>query len=242
MEPPDQAHRHDPDERAGTPHDAGASPLPEEDAYTAPQAARVLGLSDRRVRQMLEAGELEGERDGSGKWWIPQRAVHAALEDRGSPRVRSREQRSAPPRPDANDETSAPSQRVPGGPESVRELIQRVESLSYRLGRSEARAELTEKAESTLREERDHLARELEEERAERRRLAERLERLEGARAEPVQDRGRDEPPDAPETEEPVEEDRSAKKTDPEIEREAAETPDEEDTARRPWWLRWLGG
>jgi excisionase family DNA binding protein len=55
-----------------------------EDTYTAPQAARVLGISDRRVRQMLEAGELEGEGDSSGKWRIPQRVVHEVLKDRGS--------------------------------------------------------------------------------------------------------------------------------------------------------------
>ena len=76
-----------------TPHDAGGvSPRSKEDAYTAHQAARVLGLSDRWVRQMIEAGELEGERDALGKWWILQRAVHTALEDHVSPRsTRSRE-------------------------------------------------------------------------------------------------------------------------------------------------------
>lgn len=234
MEPPDQANRPDPDEHPNTPHDAADEPpVPGEDAYTAPQAARVLGLSDRRVRQMLEGGDLEGERDGSGKWWIPQRAVHAALEDRGSPRSRGREQRAAS-RPDTAGEAPAATQRAPGGPESVRELVQRVESLSYRLGRSEARAELTEKAESTLREDRDRLARELEEERAERRRLVERLERLEGASLAPTT------PPPAasgPTPDDPT-------KTD--IARGASEgeppSAKEEQTARRPWWLRWLGG
>ena len=117
-----------------------------------------------------------------------------------------------------------------------------MESLSYRLGRSEARAELTEKAESTLREERDRLARELEEERSERRRLAERLERLEGARAEPVEDQRRNEPTDVSEPEEASEEEPPTEEPEPEIEREATEIPDEEDTARRPWWLKWLGG
>ncbi|MDP9439874.1 MAG: hypothetical protein M3P49_14225 [Actinomycetota bacterium] len=233
MEPPDQEPRTETD--VGTPHDAAAAPLPGEDAYTAPQAARVLGLSDRRVRQMLEAGELEGERDGSGKWWIPQRAAHAALEDRGSPRVRSREQRAASPRPDAEGSASAPAQRVPGGLESVRELIQRVESLSYRLGRSEARAELTERAESTLREERDRLARELKEERAERRRLAERLERLEG-------ERGEDQEVVTTPVEIPLEDSsRSADVARP-LDEGRLEDADEEEATRRPWWLRWLGG
>ena len=189
------------------------------------------------------AGELEGERDASGKWWIPQRAVHAALEDRGSPRTRSREQRRTASRTeDAGEAPGTSPQRVPGGPESVRELVQRVEDLSYRLGRSEVRAELTERAESTLREERDRLARELEEERAERRRLAERLERLEGAREGSVEDRRRSEPLAAANPEEALEGDQPAEEPEPEIGREVVADPAKEDTARLPWWLRWLGG
>lgn len=61
-----------------------------------------------------------------------------------------------------------------------------VEDLSYRLGRSEARLDLTERTESILREERDRLLGELAEERAERRRLTERLELLTEERGEPV--------------------------------------------------------
>lgn len=45
--------------------------------------------------------------------------------------------------------------------ESVRELMTRGEDLSYRLGRSEARAASTERAESMSREERGRLLREL---------------------------------------------------------------------------------
>ncbi len=151
------------------------------DVYTAPQAARVLGISDRRVRQMIESGELEGERDTSGKWWIQQRAVHEALEERGSPRGR-RSPAQFSPSVDSAGEPPASSARTPDDRESVRELASRIEDLSYRLGRTEARAELTERAESTVREERDRLLQELEEERAERRRLAERLEHLEEER------------------------------------------------------------
>jgi hypothetical protein len=63
-------------------------------------------------------------------------------------------------------------ERLRGGSESVRELMTRG-GLSMELGPSEARLELTEQAENSLREERGRLQAELEAERAERRRLAE---------------------------------------------------------------------
>jgi hypothetical protein len=55
----------------------------EADYYTAPEAARLLGISPARVRQMLRAGELEGERgpelpEGvAGPWRVPAGAVRA---------------------------------------------------------------------------------------------------------------------------------------------------------------------
>ena len=55
-------------------------PLVEEEPYTLPEAARILRFSRRRVIQMLAAGELEGSQDPeTGRWAIPQRAVHGAL-------------------------------------------------------------------------------------------------------------------------------------------------------------------
>jgi excisionase family DNA binding protein len=54
-----------------------------EDYYTTGEAARILKVTEARVRQMLGAGELEGTRDPvSDRWRIPQRAVHARLEQR----------------------------------------------------------------------------------------------------------------------------------------------------------------
>ena len=57
-----------------------------------------------------------------------------------------------------------------------------VRDLERQLGRLEVRLKLMEWAESTAREERDRLLRDLEEERAERRRLQERLEEREHRR------------------------------------------------------------
>lgn len=108
----------------------------EEDTYTPPEAARILRLSRRRVTQMLGAGELEGTQDpGTGRWKIPQRAVHERLKDR-----------PARGRPDKDQD------RATEGSEEAADLRDRVEDLSRELGRLEGRLELTEVAESTLRE------------------------------------------------------------------------------------------
>lgn len=131
----------------------------EEDYYTPPQAARILKLTRQRVTQMLQSGEMEGKQDPeTGRWRIPQRVVHGRLKDRPARR------RGRP------DEGGA--QNEPGGSQRLTELELEVRDLSYRLGRSEAHLELTEKAESTLQAERDRLLEDLERER----RRAERLE------------------------------------------------------------------
>ena len=54
-----------------------------DDKYGVDEAARELGLSPARVRQMLRSGELEGERREEriegvpGPWKIPAQAVRA---------------------------------------------------------------------------------------------------------------------------------------------------------------------
>jgi excisionase family DNA binding protein len=129
----------------------------EQDTYTTAQAARILKVTDRGVRKMIDRGELEARQDERGRHLIPQRAVHAMLEDRRA---------------------TSPAEATVEGPESAeeaRELRERVEGLQRELGRLEGRLELTERTESTMREERERLAQLLEEERAERRRLQEEL-------------------------------------------------------------------
>jgi excisionase family DNA binding protein len=124
----------------------------EEDTYTVDEAARILRVTQHRVRQMLREGGLAGERDeASGRWSIPQRAVHAMLEER-----REREALS----------------QVAQNPVEAQEWLERVSGLERELGRLQGRLELTEVTESTLREslerERqraDRLERQLEEER-----------------------------------------------------------------------------
>ncbi len=148
------------------------------DFYTPSEAARILSrsgktVSERRVRQMLQAGEIAGERLENGRWRIPQGAVHELLEERRKDRNRESGNRDNL----AQSPQTAPDTSL-SGPESVRELLSRVESLSRELGRSEARLELTELTESSVREERDRLRLELEREREERRRLSDQLLKL----------------------------------------------------------------
>ena len=127
----------------------------EEDFYTVDEAARILKLTPGRIRQMLRAGELEGipPEEGGGRgpgrgWKIPMHAVH----DRDRPgRVEQAPQ-------------------APGAPERLSDLEVEVRELRYQLGLSRGRIEITEKAESTLREalERERERADAERERAEK--------------------------------------------------------------------------
>jgi excisionase family DNA binding protein len=49
-------------------------------SYTPAEAAHILCVSPTRVRQLLQEGELEGERDEVGHWLIPASTVHERLE------------------------------------------------------------------------------------------------------------------------------------------------------------------
>lgn len=125
------------------------------DTYTTREVAKILRVADRTVRNMCDRGELACEREESGTWRVAQHSVHAKLEE-------LREEGAV----DSPQEPLEDSERL-------RELEAEVRDLSYRLGRSEARVELTEKAESTRREERERLLADLDRERA----RADRLER-----------------------------------------------------------------
>jgi excisionase family DNA binding protein len=125
--------------------------------YTVPEAAKVLGISERRVRQIAQDGKVDGVRSDDG-WKLFRYSVHT-FRDR---RVAQEPARGA---------------REPSS--EAREWIGRVTTLERELGRLEGRLELTERAESTLREERQRLLEDLD---RERERLAQ-----EQAKAEEVQ-------------------------------------------------------
>ena len=129
--------------------------MEERDTYSASEAAKVLKLSTRRVRQLAETEEIEGTRDAEGNWRLDKASVHTFRDERrlGSSRPR--------------EATGRRSKRE--------DPWSRVTELERALGRLEgemkARAELTATTESTLRES-------LERERERADRLEERAEKL----------------------------------------------------------------
>lgn len=135
------------------------------DTYTVAQAAQILGISERRVRQLVNAGTLPAERTSTGALLLSQRAVNAERKAR-------RASGSASGRKPA--ETRKASAK-PAAPEvDVEQLASAVASaVGTRL---EGQIELTRRAESLVRQE-------LDEERAKRMHLEAQLASTETALA-----------------------------------------------------------
>jgi hypothetical protein len=74
------------------------------------EAERLLGrtdkpLSERRIRQMFQVGNLEGKKDeSSGRWYVAQHEVHRLMQER----------RQITP------------ESSPGGPENASEMLDRL--------------------------------------------------------------------------------------------------------------------
>lgn len=110
------------------------------DAYTTAEAAKVLGLSERRVRQLVADGRLPAERDAEGKITLPQAAVHAERRNRKSG-GRSNGRKAA-----AKASASAPALDADALAEQVAAVVSKA---------VEGRLEITQKAESLMRQELD---------------------------------------------------------------------------------------
>jgi Helix-turn-helix domain len=142
---------------------SAAEPVSESGWVTTEVAAEALNVSPRTVRDYIANDKLAAKPEGEGverRWLVSIDSVQAMLEARRtsgrSPRGRREGTRGG--------EVAA---NIPA------DLLLTVQELQYRLGRAEARAELTERAQSSLeeearalREERDRLRAELEEERS----------------------------------------------------------------------------
>jgi len=177
-------------------------------------AATALRRSPRRVREYIRKGMLVARTEGEGvskRWLVSINSLNEMLDEIGQGRGTRPDVRpgsAARPRGDRRgrvDEAAVVN---------ADELMETVQELQYRLGRAEARAELTAQAESTLRE-----ALERERERADRLQ-AELLEMLRKTPQEPQE---------------------AAVSASDEV-REGVVPPEQQPSQRRSWFYRFFVG
>ena len=134
-------------------------------------AAAALRRSPRRVREYIRRGLLAAKTEGEGvskRWLVAIDSLNALLNEDAYTRGTWPDVRPGSTRRRRSDRKGM-SADEPAVVDAA-ELLDTVQELHYRLGQAEARAELTEKAESTLREslEREQLRADAERERADR--------------------------------------------------------------------------
>jgi excisionase family DNA binding protein len=181
---------------------------------TTKQAAKVLGVSRRTVQSYVRRGELEAMVEGEGvekTFFVSIDSLNALRERRRNAGEGTSEVADNTSMDSSSSGLSAKAAQVIG--EDAPNLIEVVQDLQYRLGRAEAKVELTERTESTLREQLAH-----ERERANR--LEAELREARGSTPEPR---------DAAER---AVEDVSDSKT----------PSSDTEEPRRSWWQRWFGG
>jgi hypothetical protein len=150
---------------------------PDESGWvTTDVAAAALKRSPRRVREYIRRGLLVAKTEGEGvskRWLVSINSLNALLNELGKTQgARPEAWPSSKPRPHGIRRDLRADDIAAVGAD---ELLATVQQLQYRLGQAEARAELTEKTESTLREERERLLADLERERERADRLEEEL-------------------------------------------------------------------
>lgn len=140
------------------------------DTYTAAQAAQILGVSERRVRQLVTQGKLAGQRSDNGVVRVAQRAVN--------------EERKRRQKVTGGTTKRAPRAAAKAAPEpvDVGELAEKVASAVGQ--RLEGQLEITRRAESLVRQE-------LDEERARRMQVEAQLQAAQTRLAELEQERAR---------------------------------------------------
>lgn len=141
------------------------------DTYSAAQAAEIIGVSERRVRQLVAEGKLPGRRSRDGTVRIPQQAVNEERRKRKGGTTTGRVRKQAAP---------AASR---GKPESM-DVDALATAVASAVGqRIEGQLEITRRAESLIRAE-------LDEERARRMELEAKLADAERKLAEAEAKRG----------------------------------------------------
>ena len=139
-------------------------------------AAKALGVSPRTIRRFIDRGDLEGKLEEEGitrAWMVSIDSLHALRDKRNSEGHDRRE----------SAEVSAPVDRAEDTLADVlRDLAGRLEARIAEATELRTRLEITEQAESSLREERERLLADIERERSERdferQRAEEELQRL----------------------------------------------------------------
>jgi DNA repair exonuclease SbcCD ATPase subunit len=178
-------------------------------------AARAVRVSPRTIRRYIDQGKLEAKLQGEGvrrEWLVSVDSLHALRASRTT----------VEDVPDVDRDAEYADTIA----DVLREMAARLESRAEEAAELRVRLELTERAQSTLEDERRQALQELEEERglrekAEREREDLRRE-LEGLR----------EAQEAPETVEEASEGARLRSS----------TGEDQEGVRRPWWRRWFGG
>jgi predicted nucleic acid-binding Zn-ribbon protein len=96
--------------------------------YTVPETAKILDISQTRVRQLLREGSIEGMRN-ENTWEVSRQSVHT-FRDTYEPKGRAKDTETMP--------------------QDTREALDEVKALTHRLGKMEGRLELESVARSTL--------------------------------------------------------------------------------------------
>ncbi len=140
---------------------------------TTEDAAAALGVSPRTIRDYIRSGGLEAKSEGAGvlkRWLVSKGGVQAMQEKRRSlEEIPVDRRESAPGLPSAEE----------GAADAAEPMTAALQDLQYRLGRAEARLELTEQAAIALQAELDRL---LEDLKRERKRADTERERVEESR------------------------------------------------------------
>ena len=131
--------------------------MPTRDYYTLEEAARVLEIPQRRILEMLDTGEIEGEQDPlSSRWNIPKHAVDGLL-------------------PTATSLEDTPERLPDQSAGMIQEVMEDLGDLHREVGRLRNRLNLARRAEE---EERKVLVTELEQERELHRQERQRADKL----------------------------------------------------------------
>jgi hypothetical protein len=140
-------------------------------------AAAALRRSPRRVREYIRRGLLTAKTEGEGvskRWLVSVDSLNTLLDETGRTKGSRPDVRPSSTRQPRSDRKGMNADEV--AVVDAAELLDTVQELQYRLGQAETRAELGEKAESTLREEREQLVADLKRECQRASRLEEELQ------------------------------------------------------------------